>query len=134
MIGRGRGSRRQGVTQIKETLVTAAANAGLTVIATATAQPCLVKTSIIYPDEAAPAHLTSAALKANPSQVTELISAAVATQAALAAIAKQVNSVVPARLAVGDTIVIDLQGTGTDAVAFTVSIEYEAIVDGGYLA
>jgi len=37
-------------------------------------------------------------------------------------------------LAVGEAIVIDLQGTGSDHVDLKVIVEYEAVTDGGYLA
>jgi hypothetical protein len=122
-----------GIKQIKEFSITAAANAGLTTIATITGQPCLIKSIVLHSNGATTADLTSAAIKGGASQVVEFISAAVAIQADLDAADKQVVFTGAVRLAVAKTIVIDLQGTGATAVDFTVIIEYEAVIDGGRL-
>ncbi len=123
-----------GKTQIKEFSITAAANAGLTTIATVTDQACLIKSIVPVSNGATTADLTSAAVKGGASQVVEFISAAVAIQADLDAVDKQVEFTGARRLSATKTIVMDLQGTGVTPVDFTVAIEYEAIVDGGYLA
>ena len=128
------GRRSAGVRQVKEFSVTAAANAGVTTIATVTTQPCLIKSIVEHSDGATTANLTSAAIKGGASQVVEFISAAVAVQADFDAADKQVAWDGAVRFAATKTIVIDLQGTGATAVDFTVTIEYEAAVDGGYLA
>lgn len=125
--------REEGVTQIKEFSITAAADAGLTTVATITDQPCDIKSIILHADTGAPAHLTSAAIEGGASSVIEFISAAVAIQTNLDAADKQVAWLGGVRLAETETITIDLQGTGSDAVDFTVSIKYRSSVDGGFL-
>ncbi|MBC8315545.1 MAG: hypothetical protein H8E51_08575 [Bacteroidetes bacterium] len=123
-----------GVTQIMEVSVTAAANAGLTTLATITTQPCLLKSIVIHSDGATTADLTSAAVKGGASQVKEFISAATAAKANIDAANEQVSWTGAARLPATTTIVMDLQGTGATAVDLTVTIEYIPCVNGGYLA
>lgn len=125
--------REHGRTQIIEVSITAAANAGVTTVATVTTQPCLIKSTVIHADAAQTADMTSCALEGGVSQVVEFISAATAVQASLDAADKQVSATGTWRLAATKTIAIDLQGTGATAVDLTVTIEYEACVDGGYL-
>jgi len=122
-----------GVTQIKEFSVTAAANAGVTTVATITDQPVLIKSVVLHSDGATTSDLTSAAVKGGASQVVEFISAAAAVQASLDAADKQVAWTGSVRLAATKTIAIDLQGTGATATDFTVTIEYESAIDGGYM-
>lgn len=126
--------REHGKTQIAEFSITAAANAGVTTIATITSQPCLIKSITLHADTAQTGDLTSAAIKGGASQVIEFISAATAAQANLDAIDKQVDFTGAKRLAATKTLAIDLQGTGAIDVDLTVTVEYEACVDGGYLA
>lgn len=126
--------REYGRKQVKEFSITAAANAGLTDIATITTQPCLIKSIVLHSDGATTADLTSAAIEGGASSVIEFISAAAAVQADLDAADKQIGWDGVIRLAATKTITIDLQGTGATAVDFTVIIEYMATVDGGYLA
>jgi parallel beta-helix repeat protein len=126
--------RLAGETQIIEVSITAAANAGVTTVATATTQPCLIKSTVIHADAGQTADMTSCALEGGTSQVVEFIGSGVATQANLDAADKQVAWTGAVRLAATKTIAIDLQGTGATAVDLTVTIEYEACVDGGYLA
>ncbi len=128
------GRRSAGVRQVKEFSVTAAANAGVTTIATVTTQPCLIKSIVEHSDGATTADLTSAAIKGGMFQVVEFISAAVAVQADIDAENKQVGWDGAVWLPAGATIVIDLQGTGATAVDLTVPIKYRSSVDGGYLA
>ena len=122
-----------GVTQIKEIPITAAANAGLTTIATITNQPCLIKSIVLLSNGATTGDLTSAAIEGGATQVVEFIIAAVAIQADLDAEDKQVSWIGAVKLGVGKTITIDLQGTGATPVDFTVAIEYESTIDGGHL-
>ena len=130
-------NRKMGRTQIKEVSITAAANAGLTTVATITTQPCLIKSVVIHADAAQTADMTTCAVEGGTGQVVEFIGTTAATQANLDAADKQV-SMTPAdgavRLVATKTITIDLQGTGATAVDLTVIIEYVACVDGGYLA
>jgi len=123
-----------GITKIKEISVTAAANAGLTTLATITTQPCLIKSIVLHSDGATTADLTSAAIKGGASQIKEFISAATAAKANIDAANEQVSWTGAARLPATTTIVMDLQGTGATAVDFTVTIEYIPCINGGYLA
>lgn len=126
--------REHGRTQVIEVPITAAANAGVTTVATITAQPCLIKSTVIHADAAQTADMTSCALEGGTGQVVEFIGAASATQGNLDAADKQVSFTGGVRLAATEIITIDLQGTGATAVDLTVTIEYIACVDGGYLA
>jgi len=123
-----------GVTQIKEVSITAAANATDTTVATITAQPCLIKSIVVHADAAQTGDMTSCAVEGGTNQVVEFISAVTAVQANLDAADKQVSWTGAVRFAAADVISIDLQGTGPTAVDLTVTIEYIACVDGGYLA
>ena len=125
--------REVGKTQILEVSVTAAANAGVTTIATITTRPCLIKSIVLRSDGTTTEDLTSAAIEGGASQVVEFISTAEAVRANLDAADKQVYCVGAVRLAATKTITIDLQGTEATAVDLTVTIEYESCVDGGYL-
>ena len=125
--------REYGVTQIKEISVTAAANATVTTIATVTTQPCLIKSVVLHSDGVTTTDLTSAAIKGGAAQVVEFISAATAAKANIDVANEQVSWTGAVRLPATTTVAIDLQGTGATAVDFTVTIEYMACVDGGYL-
>jgi len=125
--------RLAGETQIIEVSVTAAANAGVTTVATVTTQPCLIKSAVIHADAGQTADMTSCALEGGGSQVVEFIGSGSAIQASLSAADEQVSWTGAVRLAATRTITIDLQGTGATAVDLTVIIEYAACADGGYL-
>ena len=126
--------RLAGVNAVLEVSVTSALNAGLVTLATITDQPCLIKSIVIHADTAAHADMTTCAVKGGASQVVTFIGTGDATEANLNAIDKQVSWTGAVRLAATKTIVIDLQGVGATAADLTVTIEYEACVDGGYLA
>jgi len=126
--------RLAGVPQVIEVSITAAANAGLTTVATITTQPCVIDSIVIHADAAQTANMTTCAVKGGASQVVTFISTTDATQANLNAADKQVSWVGAVRLAATKTIIIDLQGTGVTAVDLTIVITYHASVDGGYLA
>lgn len=126
--------RLYGVRQVLEVSVTVAANAGVTTLATVTTQPCVIKRVVLHADTVQTGDLTTAAIEAGASQVVTLIGTGDATQANLNAIDKQVAWEGSVRLAATKTLTINLQGTGATAVDLTVTIEYEAAVDGGYLA
>jgi len=121
-------------TQIIEVSVTAAANAGVTTLATITTQPCLIKSIVIHANTAQTSDMTSCAIEGGTSQVVEFISTTDAIQANLSAADEQVGWYGAVRLAATKTITIDLQGTGATAVDLTIAIEYEACADCGYLA
>ncbi|MCP3925058.1 MAG: hypothetical protein GY714_20970 [Desulfobacterales bacterium] len=126
--------REYGVTQIKEVSITAAANAGVTTVATITTQPCLIKSVVIHADAAQTGDMTTCGLYGGTNQVVEFLGVADATQANLNAADMQVSWTGAVRFAASDTIAIDLQGTGATAVDLTIIIEYISCVDGGYLA
>ncbi len=123
-----------GEQQVIEVSVTAALNAGVTVIATVTDQPVVIDSVVLHADTAAHADMTTAAIEGGASQVVEFIGTADATEANLNAIDKQVGWTGVVRLAATKTITIDLQGVGATAADLTVTITYHAAVDGGYLA
>lgn len=123
-----------GVTQVKEFSITAAANAGVTTVATVTTQPCVIEKIIVHADAAQTGDMTSCAIEGGGSQVIEFISSADAVQANLDAADKQVGYDGVVRLAATRIITIDLQGTGATAVNLTVTIVYRAAVDGGILS
>lgn len=124
-----------GRTQPLEVSVTSAANVGDVIIATVTGQPCILDTVIIHADTAQTVDLTSCAIYAGATKVLTLIGPAIAAQANLNAIDKQVSETgLGIRLAVGKTLVMTLIGTDTTAVDLTVTIIYKASADGGYLA
>lgn len=129
----GRNDLAQGETQIKEFSIIAAANAGLTTIATVTDQPILIKSIVLHSDGVTTADLTSAAIEGGASSVIEFISAVAAAKANIDVADEQVAFSGNVRLAATKTITIDLQGTGATAVDFTVTIEYMAAVNGGKL-
>lgn len=123
-----------GKTQIKEFAIAAAANAGVTTIATITDQACLIKSIVLRSNGVTTADLTSAAIEGGAASVIEFISAAAAATANINAEDEQVSFSGNISLAATKTITIDLQGTGATVVDFTVTIEYEASVNGGFLA
>lgn len=125
--------REHGKTQIIEVLVTAAANAGITTIATITDQPCKIESVVIHADAAQTGDMTTCALEGGTGQVVEFIGIGDAKLLNLDAADKQAGWTGAVRLAATKTITIDLQGTGATAVDLIISIEYKACVDGGYL-
>jgi len=123
-----------GSKQIIEVSITAAANAGVTTVATVTTQPCLIKSIVVHADASQTANMTSCAVEGGVNQVVTFIDTATAVRANLDAADKQVSWFGAVRLAATKIIYIDLQGTDSGAVDLTVTIEYEACVNGGYLA
>ncbi|MBA7688265.1 hypothetical protein ES703_96744 [subsurface metagenome] len=126
--------RVMGRSQIFEKSITSAANVGDVNVATITTQPCLIESVVIHADAAQTADMTSCGVFGGEAKVITFISAADAVQANLDAEDKQVAWTGAARLATDKTIVIDLQGTGTDPVDLTIVIKYRACASGGYLA
>ncbi len=121
------------LARIIEVSITAAANAGITAVATVTLQPCLIESIVIHADAAQTADMTSCAVEGGVGQVVEFIGAADAVQASLDAADKQVSWTGVVRLAAGKIIYIDLQGTGATAVDLTVTIKYRPCVNDGVL-
>jgi len=113
---------------------TSAANVGDVLVATATTQRCMVKKVILRSNGVTTVDLTSAALYCNVGKVTTLIDAILGAKANIDVNGEQVSVTGAWDLAVGDTIVITLAGTGATAVDLQITIEYEAVVSGGYLA
>lgn len=123
-----------GKTQVVEVPITAAANAGVTTVATVTDQPCVIESVVLHADAAQTGDLTTAAVEGGASQVVEFIGTGDATQGNLDAADKQVAWTGAVRLAAGKAVTVDLQGSGATAVDLTVTITYRAAADGGYLA
>ncbi len=122
-----------GKPQIIEVIVTIAANAAATTIATITTQPCLIKSIVVHADAAQTADLTSLNVKGGASNVVTFIDDGTGAAANFDAADKQVAWTGAVRLAATKTITIDPTGTGGTALDLTVTIEYEACVAGGYL-
>jgi len=122
-----------GKLQVKEVSITAAANAGITTVATVATQPCVIEGIVIHADAAQTVDMTSCAVEGGVGQVVEFIGVVNAVQANLDAADKQVGWTGIVRLGVGKIVYIDLQGTGATAVDLTVVITYRASADGGVL-
>ena len=128
-----RGSRDAGVRQVKEFPITSAANAGVVTIATVTTKPCLIRSIVLHSNGSTTTDLIDAAIQGGASQVVTFIEAADAIQALLDSADKQGWWEGSVRFAVGKTIIINLNGSGSTAVDFTITIEYEACINGGHL-
>ena len=124
-----------GKTQVKTTLVTAAANAAAdTTLATVTTQGCIIQGIVVHADAGQTANLTSCPVHGGDSKVLTFISAADATQGNLDAENKQVGWDGEVYLPTGSTIVMVHNGSGAAALDLTVTIRYISTIDGGYLA
>lgn len=121
-------------SRILEVSITAAANAGVTTVATVATQPCQIESIVIHADAAQTGDMTTCAVKGGAGQAITFISTTDATQANLNAADKQVAWTGAVRLAATKTIIIDLQGTGATAVDLTIVIKYRACVAGGGLS
>ncbi len=126
--------REEGVVQIKEFDITAAANAGLTTIATIMDQACLIESIVLHSNSDTTVDFDDGAIEGGTGSVQEFISASDAIYGDLNAEDKQVGWDGPVKLSATKTITIDLQGSGSTPVDFTVTIKYRALADGGYLA
>lgn len=126
--------RQAGVTQVFTKNIASAANAGDVTVATITTQPCLIKRIVLRTNGVTTADLTNAAIYGGAGKVVTFIDSVTGIRANIAAADQQVAWVGAASFAATKTIVITLTGTGATAVNLQVDIEYEAVVDGGYLA
>lgn len=126
--------RQAGVTQIFQKVVQQAANVGAYTLATMTTQACLTKDIVVKAVTAAQADLTSAAVTGGAANAVTFLSATDAAKANIDAIDEQVSWSGAVELAATKTIVMTLAGTGVTAVNLLVTIRFEAVVDGGYLA
>jgi len=122
-----------GRTQLFQKAVTSAANAGDVILATITTQACLVKSIVLKAVTAVQTDLTSAAISGGAAKVITFINATDAAKANIDAIDEQVAWTGAVELAATKTIVISLAGVGVTAVNLLVTIEFEAVVSGGYL-
>jgi hypothetical protein len=123
-----------GRIQIFEKAITEAADAGDVVVATVTTQGCFLKRIVIRSNGATTADLTHITLKGGAGKVITFIDSTTGAQANIDAEDKQVWWEGAASLDATKTIVMTLTGTGATPVDLTVIFEYEAQVDGGYLA
>lgn len=127
-------TRLKGVTQVFTKNITSAANAGDVLVATITTQTCVIKRIVLRANAATTADLTNAAIYGGAGKVVTFIDSTVGLRANIAATDQQVAWVGGATLPATKTIVITLTGTGGTAVNLQIDVEYETIVDGGYLA
>ena len=123
-----------GRIQMLEVSVTSAANALDTVLATGTIQPCIVESVIIRADAPQTVDLTSCPIKGCAGKLVTFINAGNATQPNLDAISKQVEWSGSVYLNTGETLVMEHNGTGSNALDLTVIIIYRATATGGRLA
>lgn len=115
-------------------VVTEAANAGPTTLATVTDQTCIVTGLIVMANTASQADLTSAAVSGGAGGVVVFLTAVDAAVANLDAVDEQVAWSGVVRLAATKTISMDLVGVGATPVDLTVTIIYYPETAGGYLA
>jgi hypothetical protein len=123
-----------GKTQIFVKAIASAANAGAVVAATITTQSCLIKSIVVRSNAATTADLTNITIKGGAGLVVTFIDAVTGVRANIAAADQQVAWTGAVALVAAKTITITLTGTGATAVDLTITFEYEALVDGGYLA
>ncbi|MDD5412550.1 MAG: hypothetical protein PHF31_14260, partial [Methylobacter sp.] len=105
-------------------------------IATVTYQNCKINSVNVRANGATTADLTDIGVYGGAGKVITFINTTTGVRANLDAADKQVGGAPDSGiiLNVGKTIVMTLTGTGATAVDFTVTIEYEALADGGYLS
>ena len=113
--------------------VTAAANAAPLTLATVALQPVMIKSLVVRSNGATTADLTSIAVTGGAGGVVTFVSAAQGIRANIAAADQQVSWQGAVTLKAAGTIVMTFVGTGATALNLQVDIEYEAIVDTGYL-
>jgi hypothetical protein len=129
--------RLAGKTQIATRNIDEAANAGATTCFTATGGAVLVDFSgvVLRSNGTTTADLTSAAVTVG---ITEIMDATAAAKANIDADGEHVvpdGGITPClELQAGETISVDLQGTGATAVNLQITVRYCAITDGAYLA
>lgn len=126
-------NRVAGKTQVFEKSVTAAANAGATLLATVTAQPCIIEAVIVHSDAAGQVDLTSAAITGGNAGVITFLNAGQTAKALIDAENEQVAWQGAVRLPATATIFMALVGTGVTEVDLTVTFKYRACVSNGYL-
>jgi len=123
-----------GKKQVFVKAITVAANAGATTIGTITTQPCIIESIIIHANTGQTANLTSCAVTGGASNIITFINAAIAIQANLDAIDKQVTWTGSVRLGATKTIVITPVGIDATALDLTIIITYySSAVSGGYI-
>ena len=113
--------------------ITSAANAGAVTVATVTTQAAHIKSLVVQANAAQTADLGSVTVTGGTSNVVTFIDIVTGVRGNIAATHQQVAWMGAATLPATATIVITLAGSGATAVNLQVTIEYEAIVDGGYL-
>jgi hypothetical protein len=132
--GAGGDPKLAGAIQMFTKNITSAANAGDVTVATITTQACLIKSIVVKANAAQTADLGSIIIAGGTSKVVTFIDIVTGVQGNIAATDQQVSWVGAAALDATDTIVITLAGSGATAVDLQVTVEYEAVVSGGYLA
>lgn len=127
--------REYGVPQVKVIAVTAAANAASdTTLGTGNTAAVTIDSVIVRAVAAQTADLTSCPVYGGVGKVVTFVGPADATQANLDATDKQVSWTGAVNIATGKTLVMEHNGTGVTPLNLSVTINYHADVDGGYLA
>ncbi len=127
-------SRAVGARQVFIKAITVAANSGATTVGTITTQPCVIESIIIHANTAQTTALISCAITGGASNIVTFLSTAIAIQANLDAIDKQVSWIGSVRLGTGKTIVITPAGTAATALDLTIIIiYYSSSTPGGYI-
>lgn len=130
-------ARVAGRTQIFRKYVTNALINGTQdiVMATATTHPVLIKGVVVRAWGVPTADLVSIAVYGEAAKAVTFIDPVLGVRANLIAAGKQVASPSGeiASIDTGQTIVMTQVGTGVNALDMWIEIEYEALVDGGYL-
>ncbi len=127
--------REYGRPQVKVVAVTANANAASdTTLGTANTQGVTIDSIIARAVAAQTANLTSCPIYGGVAKAITFIGPATATQADLDATDKQVRYMGAVDIATGKTLVMEHNGTGATPLNLSVTINYHANVDGGYLS
>jgi len=127
--------REYGYPQVKVVAVTANANAAAdTTLGTGNTAAVTIDSIIVRAVAAQTGDLTSCPVYGGVGKVVTFIAAGNATQANLDATDKQVSWQGAVDIATGKTLVVEHNGTGVTPLNLSVTINYHANTDGGYLS
>ncbi len=127
--------REYGRPQVKVVAVTANANAASdTTLGTGNTAGVTIDSVIVRAVAAQTVDLTSCPVYGGVAKVDTFLGPATATQANLDATDKQVSWTGAMDIAVGKTLVMEHNGTGVTPLNLSVTINYHANTDGGYLS
>ncbi len=127
--------REYGRPQVKVVAVTANANAASdTTLGTGNTAGVTIDSVIVRAVAAQTADLTSCPIYGGVGKVVTFIAPGTATQANLDATDKQVSWTGAVSIATGKTLVMEHNGTGVTPLNQSITINYHANTDGGYLS